>query len=111
MIICLFESNYPINREGEPNWEELPVGYFECDRNKLRQIASETTVNLYGTLIFAERENFLRPRSGEHLLAVFSYKQKRYLFNSTLSYGSTDTLRKQKLWVRLGFNAKPIKVW
>jgi hypothetical protein len=28
MIIALYKSNYPVELQGTPKWEELPDGYF-----------------------------------------------------------------------------------
>ena len=110
MIVCLYESDYPVVKNEEPNWQGLPIGYFQCDRRRLRAIETKETLVLSGTFVSAE--NVIRPRNGEHVLAVFSYKRERYLYVATLSWNWTNLGRKQKWWAHLGLpRARLIKKW
>lgn len=110
MIICLYESDYPIMLNEEPKWDELPIGYFDCDWKKIRGIEHNEIVNLSGNFIFSEKRETIRPTSGEHLLAVFSYKRERYIYNATISYDWVNLGRKQRWWTRLGLTHQ-IRKW
>jgi len=82
MIICLYYSNYPAEKTGYPNWENLPIGYLQINGNTFESEKIKKSPTLKGKFIF----NQGRPRVGEHLLSVFSLNGKNYLYNSTFSY-------------------------
>lgn len=109
IIISLYESDYPIIHEQEPDWLALPIGYFTCERARLRNIENRSTI-LSGDFTFCERPDSFRPNSGDHLLAVFAYNQVRYLYQSTISYEITDIQRRKIWWSHLGFS-KLIRKW
>lgn len=110
MIISLYDSNYPIVKNEEPKWDDLPLGYFDFNGRKLKGVENNEIVNLYGDFIFSGTQGTFRPRSGEHLLAVFSYKGIRYIYNATISYTLTSLGRKQTWWARLGISYQ-IRKW
>lgn len=113
MIICLYDSNYPVAQNEKPKYEELPAGYFDVSQTQLSELEqADLPILLSGTYIFADNAS-LRPRIGEHLLAVFSHKGKRYVYTSTLSYEDhrIEVERTAFTWkARLGLS-KLIKVW
>ena len=114
MIICLYDSNYPVAQNEEPDYGELPTGYFYIQEDQLDGLESGETMLLSGTYIFANNRESLRPRIGEHLLAVFSNHGKRYVFNSTLSFDNhqIEVEGTAFSWdARLGLNSEPIKIW
>lgn len=110
MIISLYESNYPIIQNEEPKWDDLPIGYFDCDWKRLRKIENNKEMNLVGNFTFTGKKETFRPNSGDHLLAVFTYKGDRYIYNSTISYDWTNLGRKQSWWARLGLTNQ-IRKW
>jgi len=106
LIIALYESNYPVVLSGEPDWQALPTAYFQFAQWQMTQHEKP----LYGQLLYA-RGN--RPRIGEHLLAAFSYKQERYLYNTSLDYAdryANASARKQR-WAAKLFLLELIKRW
>ena len=109
-IISLYESNYPIIKDEEPIWQNLPLGFFQANRAKIGKILAGDNLTLYGTFYYADNYEVFRPRSAEHLLAVFSYKGERYLYNSTLIYTSIDISRKWRWDAMLGLT-RLIKKW
>ena len=87
MIICLYDNpSYPIIRDKEPTWANLPMGYFNFDERQLRNVETEDMIKLSGTFIYAPYEGSIRPLPGDHVLVAFSYKRSRYLINATLTY-------------------------
>jgi hypothetical protein len=82
MIICLYYSNYPIEKNGTPDWKSLPIGYFQIDEKTLESELSTKNTVLNGRFLY----NQGKPRIGEHLLSVFSLNGKNYIYNSTISY-------------------------
>jgi len=81
--MALYESNYPVVLNEEPDWQALPTAYFQFDP---RQMTQHEHKPLHGTFLYAHGN---RPRIGEFLLAAFSYKQERYLYNASLDYVDT----------------------
>jgi hypothetical protein len=110
IIVSLYESNYPITQDEEPIWQNLPLGFFLGDRAEMGKILAGNKINLYGAFYYADRFNGDKPRVGEHLLAAFSYKGERYLYNSTLSYIISDVSRKWRWDAILGLT-KFIRKW
>jgi hypothetical protein len=110
MIISLYESNYPILQDEEPIWQNLPLGFFQVERAKVGQYLAGGKSVLYGSFHYADRFEGDKPRVGEHLLAAFSYKGERYLYNSTLAYIVSDISRKWRWDATLGLT-KFIKKW
>jgi len=111
MIIALYESNYPVTLDEEPAWHDLPIGHFQCDWRQLRRIETGEAFRVDGHFRMAGRKGVSRPRVGEHLLAAFSYKGNRYLYNSTLSYNPVFLgQRKQNWWAHLGL-VRQIRKW
>ena len=110
MIISLYASNYPTIQNEGPKWDDLPIGYFECDCKRLRKIENNKVVNLVGNFTFTGKKETFRPISGDHLLAVFTYKGDRYIYNSTISYDWINLGRKQSWWARLGLTNQ-IRKW
>ena len=84
MIIALYESNYPVTVDEEPTWQDLPIGHFRCDWRQLRGIEAGQAFRVDGYFRMAGRKDVNVPRVGEHLLAAFSYKGYRYLYNLSL---------------------------
>lgn len=110
MIICLYESQYPILHNEEPKWDDLPLRYFDCNWRRLRGIEDNKIVNLVGIFTFAGTKETFRPNAGDHLLAVFTYKRDRYIYNATISYEWVNLGRKQSWWTRLGLTHQ-IRKW
>ena len=108
MIIALYESNYPVVFSGEPDWQALPTAYFQLAQGQMTQHENKP---LYGKFIYAHGN---RPRIGEFLLAAFSYKQERYLYNASLDYADTyeiaSVVRKQQ-WAAKLCLLELIKQW
>jgi hypothetical protein len=111
MIIALYESNYPVVPNEEPDWQDLPIGHFQCDWRGLCRIETGEAFRVDGHFRMAGRKDVNRPRVGEHLLAAFSYKGNRYLYNATLSYNPIFLgQRKQNWWAHLGL-VRQIRKW
>jgi len=112
MIISLYESNYPSETEGTLKWEELPDGYFNASEVDIRQSIENVIVdipwNVSGVFSFSKG---IKPRIGEHLLAVFPLDGIRYLCNSTLSYKSElDVVDSNEWTAKLGISSI-IRTW
>jgi hypothetical protein len=96
MIITLYDSDYPGVQDGTPNWKELPVGYFITKKNdvlKGEEIALLTRIS--GRFSYCIG---IKPRGGEHLLAVFAVDGITYLCNSTISYENELEATKDDEW-------------
>lgn len=81
MVISLYYSNYPLGNTETPDWENLPIGFFQFNEELIESEVRNNPV-LKGKFLI----NQYRPRVGEHLLSVFSLSGKNYLCNSTISY-------------------------
>ena len=108
MIIALYESSYPMEPLGTPKWEELPNGYFNASEDDIKKsIVDLTSVNLPSTVsgVFYFSKG-IKPRIGEHFLAVFPLDGLRYLCNSTISYKSEkDVVDKNEWEAQLGITS------
>lgn len=110
MIIMLYETNYPMSEGSEPYWKNLPIGFFVCKKNGLKELS--LPLMTYGDFIFAEKEIMFRPSTGDHYFAVFNYQNDSFIYRSTITILDTRFIgsNKIKCRARLGLS-KLIKRW
>ncbi len=95
MIIALYESSYPVEPLGTPNWEELPGGYFIASEDDIRTAIEDLPEMIEGVFSFSKGT---KPRIGEHVLAVFPLDGRRYLCDSTIIYKSEKDVVDRNEW-------------
>ena len=52
MIICLYESDYPVNKTGKPDWKSLPIGYFQINREGFEDEMNKENPTFKGRFFF-----------------------------------------------------------
>lgn len=108
MIIALYKSNYPVELQGTPKWEELPDGYFIVPEDNIKGSIEDLPAIVSGTFSFSKG---IKPRIGEHVLAAFSLEGHRYLCNSTIMYKSEKDVVDRNEWTaQLGIT-NIIRTW
>ncbi len=108
MIIALYESNYPVELQGTPKWEELPNGHFIAPEDDIKKLMEDLPAIVNGTFFFSKG---IKPRIGEHVLAAFTLDGHRYLCNSTIMYKSEKDVVARNDWTaQLGIT-NIIRTW
>lgn len=108
MIIALYESNYPVELQGTPKWEDLPNGYFIAPEDDIKKAIQDLPEIVDGTFFFSKG---IKPRIGEHVLAAFTLEGDKYLCNSTIMYKSEKEVGPRKDWTaQLGIT-NIIRTW